>query len=172
MGADFLKEKTEHVAGVHHDPMLRATCLITSPAYIRPVASPEKDRPTLARRTAPLGVPAPEARAGITRGVPRAQEPRLRTPHITTAPGATVISQVALTNTTHTRCGSEQDMTLAMAQRGLVDPPNGFFAGADTDTLGPSVRFDGCHLATSGQMMAADLWRQRIESAAAYPSPR
>lgn len=72
----------------------------------------------------------------------------------------------------HTRCGSEQDMTLAMAQRGLVDPPNGFFAGADTDTLGPSVRFDGCHLATSGQMMAADLWRQRIESAAAYPSPR
>lgn len=82
-----------------------------------------------------------------------------------TAPGQTKVL-IAV----HTRCNSEQDMTLAAAQRGLVDQPNGFFAGADTDTLGASVRFDGCHLATSGQMMAADLWRERIRAASSYPT--
>ncbi|WP_295680189.1 sialate O-acetylesterase [uncultured Nevskia sp.] len=69
----------------------------------------------------------------------------------------------------HTRCGSGgQDVVLAAAQRGLVDPDNGFFPGADTDTVSDNFRYDGCHLSKAGQEKAALLWRDRIMVAARH----
>lgn len=69
----------------------------------------------------------------------------------------------------HTRCGpGAQDTVLAAAQRGLVDPAKGFFSGADTDTLGDDLRYDGCHLSQAGQEKAAALWRDQIAVAARY----
>lgn len=72
----------------------------------------------------------------------------------------------------HTSCHSPPVPALAAAQRGLVDPANGFFAGANTDALQGDNRFDGCHLSTLGQQRAARLWRSSIEAAADYVLPR
>jgi len=72
----------------------------------------------------------------------------------------------------HTICNSTQDPAIAAAQRALVDNSSGSFSGADTDTIGPEQRFDGCHLNQAGQNTAAGLWRAAIEAAADYPPPR
>jgi hypothetical protein len=34
----------------------------------------------------------------------------------------------------------------------------GIFAGLDTDTIGLSHRYDGCHMAESGLIKHAELW--------------
>lgn len=66
----------------------------------------------------------------------------------------------------HTVCGSSPDNEIAAGQRGLVDEQEGFFAGANTDTLGAELRFDGCHLSEAGTKAAAGLWATALRRAA------
>jgi hypothetical protein len=55
-------------------------------------------------------------------------------------------------------CNSPPNETIRDAQRALVDPSLGIFAGPDTDTIGLEDRFDGCHMAESGLVKHAELW--------------
>jgi hypothetical protein len=48
--------------------------------------------------------------------------------------------------------------TIRAAQRAVVDPALGIFAGPDTDTIGEQDRFDACHMAESGLVKHAELW--------------
>lgn len=50
------------------------------------------------------------------------------------------------------------------AQLEVVDPAIGILAGPDTDTLGPELRFDGCHFSNEGLARAAVLWADCLES--------
>jgi len=57
-----------------------------------------------------------------------------------------------------TLCRNEPNDVIRKAQRDVVDPARGVFAGPDTDALGPALRWDGCHLSAEGQVTAAELW--------------
>jgi hypothetical protein len=58
------------------------------------------------------------------------------------------------------------------AQSALLDHAAGVFAGPDTDTLGLSERYDGCHFSTEGLERAAELWLQAIMSPAEPQRPQ
>jgi len=57
-----------------------------------------------------------------------------------------------------TVCRLPQDEGIRAAQRDLVDPAKGIFAGPDTDQLGEGFRYDGCHFNGEGGKRVADLW--------------
>lgn len=61
------------------------------------------------------------------------------------------------------RCGQPGDWkdedAITTAQRGLVDPAKGLFAGPETNLLvPPENRYDRCHFAGIGQRTFADAW--------------
>lgn len=61
------------------------------------------------------------------------------------------------------RCGQPGDWkdedVITTAQRGLVDPAKGLFAGPETNLLvPPENRYDRCHFAGGGQRAFADAW--------------
>lgn len=61
------------------------------------------------------------------------------------------------------RCGQPGDWkdedAITTAQRGLVDPAKGLFAGPETNLLvPPENRYDRCHFAGGGQRAFADAW--------------
>ena len=59
---------------------------------------------------------------------------------------------------------------VADAQRALVDPARGIFAGVDTDLLmSDSDRYDCCHFAQSGQEKFADAWLRLLKLHASRP---
>ena len=51
---------------------------------------------------------------------------------------------------------------IEQAQRGLVNPASGVFAGPDLDRIGPDGRWDGCHLNVAGLKSAASAWQQSL----------
>src|SRR5262249_22577875 len=57
-----------------------------------------------------------------------------------------------------TVCDSPPNEVIRAAQRAVVDPRLGIFAGPDTDTIGFSDRYDNCHMAESGLIKHAKLW--------------
>jgi hypothetical protein len=57
-----------------------------------------------------------------------------------------------------TMCNSPPNETIRSAQRAVVDQELGIFAGPDTDTIGLSHRYDGCHMNESGLIRHAELW--------------
>lgn len=57
-----------------------------------------------------------------------------------------------------TVCRSPRGEGIRAAQRNLVDPAKGIFAGPDTDQIGETFRYDGCHFDGEGGKRAADLW--------------
>jgi len=66
-----------------------------------------------------------------------------------------------------TYCSGRDSPTLRDAQRGLVDPARGVFAGPDTDTLrSPQDRHDDCHFSAQGAERHADAWRDALLAAA------
>jgi hypothetical protein len=73
-----------------------------------------------------------------------------------------------------TVCNSPPNETIRFAQRAVVDPSVGIFAGPDTDTIGPEDRYDRCHMAESGLIKHAGLWVEilGITSGAAAVSAR
>jgi hypothetical protein len=50
------------------------------------------------------------------------------------------------------------------AQSTLPDPSRGVFAGPDTDTIGTSDRYDGCHLSEKGLQRCSELWFNVLSS--------
>lgn len=64
-----------------------------------------------------------------------------------------------------TLCRNQPNEIIRKAQRDVVDPAAGIFAGPDTDSLGLPFRWDGCHLSAAGQQKAAHLWVDRLASA-------
>lgn len=57
------------------------------------------------------------------------------------------------------------DNAIARAQRGLVDPAQGIFAGADTDALLLDAdRYDACHMAKTGQEKFAEAYAALISA--------
>ena len=57
-----------------------------------------------------------------------------------------------------TVCASLRGEGIRAAQRDLVDPAKGIFAGPDTDQIGEAFRYDGCHFDGEGGKRVADLW--------------
>ena len=55
-------------------------------------------------------------------------------------------------------CCAGPNETIRAAQRSVVDPTRGIYAGPDTDTIGLDERFDGCHFSVAGLDKAAQLW--------------
>jgi lysophospholipase L1-like esterase len=55
---------------------------------------------------------------------------------------------------------------LREAQRALVDPSAGIFAGPDTDTLGDSLRRDGLHFSAEGIEALSALWLRALDAVA------
>jgi hypothetical protein len=49
----------------------------------------------------------------------------------------------------------------------VVDQGLGIFAGPDTDTIGLSDRYDGCHMAESDLIRHAELWIKALGAAPA-----
>jgi len=66
-----------------------------------------------------------------------------------------------------TICNSPPNETIRSAQRAVVDQGLGIFAGPDTDTIGLSDRYDGCHMAESGLIRHAELWIKALGAAPA-----
>ena len=66
-----------------------------------------------------------------------------------------------------TLCRNEPNEIIRGAQRDVINPALGIFAGADTDTLGSAFRWDGCHFSAEGQVKAAELW---LDALARLPS--
>lgn len=65
-----------------------------------------------------------------------------------------------------TYCSGHDDAGLRAAQRQVLDPALGIFAGPDTDTLrGESLRHDDCHFSAAGADRHADLWRDVLLTA-------
>jgi hypothetical protein len=64
-----------------------------------------------------------------------------------------------------TICNSPPNETIRSAQRAVVDQGLGVFAGPDTDTIGVSHRYDGCHMAESGLIKHAELWVKALSAA-------
>ena len=67
-----------------------------------------------------------------------------------------------------TVCDSPPNEIIRAAQRAVVDPRLGIFAGPDTDTIGFSDRYDNCHMAESGLIKHAQLW---IDALTAISAP-
>jgi len=65
-----------------------------------------------------------------------------------------------------TYCGGQDSPALRDAQRALVDPALGIFAGPDTDVLRGPARYDDCHFSASGAARHAALWRDALLAAA------
>ncbi len=64
-----------------------------------------------------------------------------------------------------TRCGQyPPNEVIRSAQRSLVNPALGIFAGPDTDQLGPEYRYDGCHFSEHGLDMHAQMWLEVIRA--------
>ena len=64
-----------------------------------------------------------------------------------------------------TRCGQyPPNEAIRNAQRGLVNPALGIFAGPDTDQLGPEYRYDGCHFSDQGLDTHAQMWLEVIRA--------
>jgi Carbohydrate esterase, sialic acid-specific acetylesterase len=57
-----------------------------------------------------------------------------------------------------TVCGGASSDRIRAAQRAVVAPSAGIFAGPDMDVIGRDERWDGCHFATAGLEKAAELW--------------
>jgi len=70
-----------------------------------------------------------------------------------------------------TVCCSAPNERIRAAQRAVVAPSAGVFAGPDVDLIGRDERWDGCHFSTAGLEKAAELWF-RIVCADATRSPR
>jgi Carbohydrate esterase, sialic acid-specific acetylesterase len=64
-----------------------------------------------------------------------------------------------------TRCGQyPPNWSIELAQRELVNPDLGIYAGPNTDWLGPEYRHDGCHLSNQGLDLHADMWVNLLKS--------
>ena len=63
-----------------------------------------------------------------------------------------------------TVCRSPPNEAIRAAQRAVVDPKLGIFAGPDTDTIGLEHRFDDCHMAASGLVMHAEMWTEILSA--------
>lgn len=61
-----------------------------------------------------------------------------------------------------TICNSPPNETIRAAQRAVVDRTLGILPGPDTDMIGPSDRYDGCHMAESGLVKHAELWTEAL----------
>jgi hypothetical protein len=57
-----------------------------------------------------------------------------------------------------TMCCSAPNERIRAAQRAVVAPSAGVFAGPDVDIIGPDERWDGCHFSITGLEKAAELW--------------
>jgi Carbohydrate esterase, sialic acid-specific acetylesterase len=57
-----------------------------------------------------------------------------------------------------TICRNDPNETIRAAQRSVVDPAAGIFAGPDIDQIGANERYDGCHMSAAGLRHAAELW--------------
>jgi Carbohydrate esterase, sialic acid-specific acetylesterase len=57
-----------------------------------------------------------------------------------------------------TACGGASSDRIRVAQRAVVAPSAGIFAGPDVDVIGQDERWDGCHFSTAGLEKAAQLW--------------
>jgi hypothetical protein len=55
-------------------------------------------------------------------------------------------------------CGGDADANTRSAQKALPDTKLGIYPGPDTDTLGLSKRFDGCHFSREGLDQHAAMW--------------
>lgn len=65
-----------------------------------------------------------------------------------------------------TYCGGRDDAALRAAQRDVVNPRLGIFAGPDTDILrGAVLRHDDCHFSAAGAVRHAALWQDALLSA-------
>jgi hypothetical protein len=64
------------------------------------------------------------------------------------------------------------DDVIRDAQRSLVNPELGIFAGPDTDLLGYAYRYDGCHFSTEGLEAFSDSWLAALEAHAAAARSR
>ncbi len=66
-----------------------------------------------------------------------------------------------------TFCNTTSDGNAAIraAQRSIVSPADGIFAGPDTDRLGIAYRFDNCHFSDEGLWAVARMWVDAIEAA-------
>jgi hypothetical protein len=69
-----------------------------------------------------------------------------------------------------TICNSPPNEIIRSAQRAVVDPALGIFAGPDTDTIGAADRYDGCHMAQSGLIKHARLWIAALTASKSAPS--
>jgi len=57
-----------------------------------------------------------------------------------------------------TLCSGTPNERIRAAQRAVVAPSSGIFAGPDMDVIGQDQRWDGCHFSTAGLENAAELW--------------
>ena len=60
------------------------------------------------------------------------------------------------------RCLQSENEAIRAAQRNLVDPTMGIFAGPDTDQLGSDFRYDDCHFNGEGGKRVAELWMSAL----------
>jgi|GEM_PF-845402 len=59
-------------------------------------------------------------------------------------------------------CCCDPNEIIRAAQRSVVDPARGIYAGPDTDTIRRDERWDGCHFSLTGLEKAAQLWFDTI----------
>jgi len=64
-----------------------------------------------------------------------------------------------------TRCGGPPDEIIRSAQASVPNPSLGVFAGPDTDSIGPALRSDGCHMAHAGTDQHARMWADILGNA-------
>lgn len=71
-----------------------------------------------------------------------------------------------------TICGKHTgSQALRDAQASLASPTKGIYVGPNTDTLGRSFRYDGCHFGTDGLNRAAELWQKALAAIPGKPAP-
>jgi Carbohydrate esterase, sialic acid-specific acetylesterase len=63
---------------------------------------------------------------------------------------------------TATICGAGPDEIIRSAQASVPNPALGVYAGPDTDSIGSSLRSDGCHMTRAGTEQHARLWADRL----------
>ena len=61
-----------------------------------------------------------------------------------------------------TICCNDANETIRSAQRKVIDPAAGIFAGPDIDAVGRDERYDGCHFSAAGLRHAAELWHEAL----------
>lgn len=59
-------------------------------------------------------------------------------------------------------CFNPANVNTRLAQQNIIATVPNVFAGADTDAVPTSMRYDGCHMKTAGVTMVADMWRAAI----------